>query len=493
MLKHFNPTLLYKAYFGNPYGILPPILLALLLTLVSWIVLIYGVREIGILGMMIGAGAALTLLSVITHPLIPFALYFPCLFFNDLTWPGIPISPNQILGILFFVSWIAYFIRRRTIAISPSVSFFMFVATVLFAISAITGEDTERGIQHCRAVVTYFLMALGLAASMRSEKSIRALAWIITITTAAAALQGVYQAIEKGIFMNFTGKWSDAVRVSGTAKNSIVYGWNLLYAFPFAFFLYTRHNSKLFKSLAIGLGIFTAIVALLTFNRQTFLLLAIVVLSTTLLFRYKNKKRTLMMVLVAAGIAVIAMFPMVISRLSTLGNIDRDPSYLERRDQILVAMEMFKEKPIIGIGLGSYPAVWKNHLPKDYSTYNMQYDYKTERYPDFGYVQLLAETGVVGLMLAIALMLMVLRRAIRVRRMADARDNIMAFNLASMIIALAIFWITSNFVQDTFLYVRMWFVLGLTALITPQNLFLGARSTTNAVPLPRKQQELAHD
>ncbi len=472
MLKQQTPSLTLQNYMRYLSPIPNALFLALLGTFISWLAFLCGVRELGILGIIICAGASFVFLSIITHPLVPFSLYFSCLFFTDTNIYGFPISLNQVLGILFFISWFSYFVRGKTIAISGKCCAILILATIWFAISAITGEDAERGMLHFRALITYLFMAICLASSLTSERSIRALAWIITITTAAAALQGIYQAIDKNIFENFTGKWSDAVRVSGMAKNSIVYGWNLLYAFPFAFFLYTQHKRRFYRNLALGLGLVTTLVALLTFNRQTFLLIAILIPATTMIFSYPNKKQIFGYVLVAIGFAIVLIFPMIFARLTTIENIKRDASYLERRDQFIVAVEMFKEKPVTGIGLGAYPAVWKNHLPKDYSTYNMQYDYKSERYPDFGYLQLLAETGIVGLLLALVFMAMIVTVSWRIRRLAGHYNDIFAFNFASLVFILGLFWIVSNGLQDTFLYVRVWILLALTLLLTPHNFML---------------------
>lgn len=454
-----------------------PILVALGATLATLGGILFGVRELGVLALMGSGGAAVAILSIISHPLVPFALYFPCLFFSDTMLPGIPVSPNKLVGILFLVSWAVYFIRGKAISLSPLFCTILVLFSSYFAYSAITGESEERGVLHFKAVFINLSIALTLASSLRTEKAVRALAWIVTISSAMAALHGVYEAFDKAIFANFSGKWSDAVRVSGTAKNSIVFGWNMLYAFPFSFFLFTRHANKFLKWGALALGLLSLLVALLTFNRQTFVLIGIMVLCTTRLSRYPNRKRILSIVIILGGAALAALLPMVVARFLTMENIRRDASYLERRDQLIVAMEMFNERPVTGIGLGSYPAVWKNHLPKDYSTYNMQYDYKSERYPDFGYVQLLAETGLIGFTLAVILILAVIFHAYRMRRLATDTKNDFAFNLSSMLLSLGIFWLFSNAMQDTVLYVRVWLLLGLTTLITPYNLGLTEAGT----------------
>lgn len=463
----------------HPYNIRSsfPLLIAFAMAFATMVSVMFGVREIGLLALMASAGGVVAFISLITHPLVPFSLYFTCLFFSETSIPGIPITPNQALGILFFIAWGVWFVRGKTIALSPGVCVFLSLCGMYFAFSAITGEDELRGFAHFKAVLIYLCMAFTLGSTLRTEKSIRALAWIITICTAGAALHGIYQAFDKAIFSSFSGKWSDAVRVSGAAKNSIVYGWNLLYAFPFAFFLYTRHRSGTLKWLALGLGLFSVVTALLTFNRQTFLLVGFMVFLSVTLFSYPNRKRLILFVSVAGAIAVAAVLPMIVARMNTMGNLKTDASYLERHDQVLVALEMYRSAPLTGIGLGSYPTAWKQYIPADYSTYNMQYDNKSERYPDFGYLQLLAETGIVGLALACVMIVCVITIGWRMRRLALRHGDEFAANLATIVLVLGLYWALTNLVQDTFLYVRTWMLLGLTAVLTPRNLALNKEST----------------
>ncbi|MCX7718187.1 MAG: O-antigen ligase family protein [Candidatus Sumerlaeaceae bacterium] len=424
------------------------------------------IRELGPSGLLLSAGAVTVLAAGLVHPLVPFCLYFGALFFADTRLPGLPLSANQVLALLFFASWAVYWARGKTVRLESRIIPFLIVFALFFAISAITGESTERGLLHFRYVVIYFFMALALASTLSSERAVLAFAWIVVIMTFLAAMVGVYEAIEKNALQAYTGgRWTDAARIKGTAKNAIVYGWNLLYCFPFAFLLFSELRTRSRRYLALALGVAVLGVAILTFNRQTFALIGLMVVLCTLLFRYRDRRALLAIVGVAAVIAAIVAAPLVIQRLMTFGSLRRDSSFIERRDQFIVGMEMFRTKPIWGIGLGSYPARWRAYVPRNYSTFNMQYQGAFDRYPDAGFVQLLSETGIVGTALTLTLMGWIIRRAWRTRRMADGLDDRFAFNLASMVLALGVFWVASNIIQDTFLYVRVWLLIGLAVLL----------------------------
>lgn len=422
---------------------------------------------------MLGVGAVTALVfSLMVHPLIPFSLYFAALFFAETGIPGLGVSANQVLAILFFLSFLSYWARGNTLALQSRMLPFLGVLAVYFSVSALTGENFERGVLHFRYVLIYFVMAVFLAYIMRTENAVHGVAWIVTLLTFAAAVAGLVEALQKDIMGAFTGKWTNALRVKGFARNSIVFGWNMLFAFPFAFFLFSEARSRLARFIALGCGLFILFVAVLTFNRQTFIGIAVLVAGSAIFYAYENRKLFLSVVAVGGIIGAFTIFPMVFARLFTVKGIGRDVSFLERRDQFLLGVEMWKANPIFGVGLGSYPAVWKQYVPADYSTYFVQYDEASRlRYPDFGYLALLAETGVVGLVLFVALLGVVLRRAWALRREAEQGNDAFAFNFCSMIIMLSIFLALTSAIQDTFLYVRVWIMLGLALLLDRRILF----------------------
>lgn len=429
------------------------------------------IRQEGMLAVQGLLGGAAALACLVVHPLVPFTFYFGALFFAEATLPGVPVSANQLFGILFLCSFASFAARGRAMLVRNPAIMLLTIIAIYFAINAITGEHAERGMLHFRYVVIYYVLALTVASSLSSERSIRALAWIIVGTTVAAATHGLYQTIEKDILGAFAGRWSAGNRVQGAAKNSVVFGWNLVYAFPVAFFLFSQGKTVLSRVLALLLGMFILFVATFTFNRQTYVVMAVVVGACALLFTYRNRA-FLMTLLTGLGIAAaLTVLPLMIIRLMTVTTLGRDPSFLEHRDSFLVAREMFYQHPWFGVGLGSFPGIWRNYLPADYTTYYYQYlEGATLRFPDFGYMQLLSETGLVGLGLVLSLYTWLAIRSWQYRKAAVAAADTFASNYASLILVLLGFAMLTTLIQDTFLYPRVWLIFGLALLIDPRNL-----------------------
>jgi O-antigen ligase len=406
------------------------------------------------------------------HPLVPLSLYFCTLFFDEAIIPGVPVSANQLLAPLFFFSFASYWFRGRTLKLQSSLLPVLLVVAVYFAVSAISGESFERGVLHCRYVIVYLLLAYCLARSLSTEGAISGVCWLVTGITLIAAGAGLYEAINKNILSAFSGKWTDAVRVKGYARNSIVFGWNMVFAFPFSFYHFSQSKNQSSRITALGAGLIILLVAVLTFNRQTFVAIAVLMVCAAIFFQYENRRLLLVILSAAAAVCAVSILPLIVARLFTVHELRHDISFLERRDQFLLGVEMFRRHPLTGVGLGSYPAIWRNYIPTDFSTYFVQYqEGKLPRYPDFGYLALLAETGIIGFILYVSLLLATLFRAWELRAEALVRQDKFAVNLCALLLVLVIFMGISSAIQDTFLYVRQWMFFGMALLLDQRILF----------------------
>lgn len=427
-----------------------------------------------VLGQEMGVAAALGLIGAfvfsLLHPLVPFALYFSVLFFKDTTFGGaLPISLNQVLAPLFFLSTFLYYLRGKTMPVRFSLLPLLSVVCLYFLIRAVTGEDFENGLLYGRYVIIYLILSVCVAILMSTERTILTLAWIIVGLTTVAAMHGYYEAYEKNLFGGFTGSWGIKHRVAGTAPNPIVFAWNLLYAFPFAFLLFAESASRYTRILALLLGTAILGAATMTFNRQTYVLMLVMIAMSSFLYVYRNRKLLLTLLATFGGLLSFTVMPVIVRRLFTVTRLTNDFSFLERRDSYLIGMEMISSSPIFGIGFGSYPKVWHKYIPADYSTYFAQYrGAQNDKFMDMNYLYLLSETGIVGVALFITLLIIIFRKAWRYRKMAKVAGDHFAQNLASTVLVITAFIGLTSMIQDTFLYTRIWVFYGIAMLLDPR-------------------------
>lgn len=161
--------------------------------------------------------------------------------------------------------------------------------------------------------------------------------------------------------------------------------------------------------------------------------------------------------------------PVLVRRFLSVGNLSRDYSFLERSDSFHIGMQMFRENPVFGVGLGSFPAIWKEYIPADYPTFFAQYSYPSRlRFPDFGYMAIMVETGLIGLGLYLIFHFLILVRAWNYRRMAIAAGDNLAANISATVLCLMVFIGVTSVIQDTFLYPRVWIVYALALLLHPK-------------------------
>ncbi|MCX7962980.1 MAG: O-antigen ligase family protein [Candidatus Sumerlaea chitinivorans] len=438
-------------------------------------------RYVGMLGIVALAGVAVVALISALHPFVPFAVYFGLLFFADTRLPGLPMSLNQIIGPLFLLSATAYWARGQMMRLQSKVLPWLLLMSAYFLINAVTGESMENGFIQGRYVVIYCLYAVALAAAMKSERAILAYAWIITTLSFVAALAGIVEAIQKGTFFALAGKITDAVRVRGAASTAVVYGWNLLFAFPFAFFLFAEVRSRLWRGIALLMACTILFVALLSLSRTIIALAFIQTIVCARVFRYPNRRRVLAVLGVLVIVAAALVMPVAIKRFVGVADYRRDYSLMERRDNAIISREVFKAHPIFGVGLGSYSVVWRNYIPSDYRTFFAQYiEASRPRYTDQGYMQILCEGGIVGFGLFAALVVVIFRQAFRIRRRARECDDSFAWNLAALVIAGLNHLLLSTLTDDTFLYVRVWLLYAVALLLDER--LLWPRTDTEAVP-----------
>jgi len=433
----------------------------------------------------LAALAGAVVFSVI-HPLAIFPLYFAVLFFNDTTFEGaLPISPNQVLAPLFLLSTGMLYLRGKTL--SPLFRFLvpLVIMVLYFSVRGVTGENLENGLLYTRYLVIYLVMAVCIAMLMVKESTILKFVWIIVLITTGFAIHGLVEAFQKNLLTSAIYNWGGAFRVKGTAANSIVFAWNMIYAFPFAFLLFSESHSRFTRTLALVCGLLILGVAILTFNRQSYVQMAVVVTLCVALFTYRNRKVLLTMLIGFGGLAGIAVLPLILQRFLTVASLSKDYSFLERRDSFLIGMEMIKSSPIVGIGFGSYSKVWGKYIPSDYSTYFAQYrGAMNVKFMDLGYMSVFAETGIIGLLMFVGIMLLVVYRAWQFRKSALAVGDHFSQNFSSALIAVAAFIGMTSMLQDTFLFTRVWIFFGLAMLLDERVLPISAPVFSAGAELP---------
>jgi O-antigen ligase len=395
-------------------------------------------------------------------PFVGFFLYFPTTFFLlGIPLPGLPFSLNQVIGVLFVLSWLNWFFRGRVQFPRGWLVFWMTVLFIYFIINALAAEDFKEGVNHLRYLAIYFFIALALASILQRKKNYHTIFVIIMLFTMASAFLGAFELTTgMDILTKSESKWMGRIRINGAAPNSIVYAYQLLFAFPFGYYLFCESKSFGGRFLALGCSIFLTIIALFTFNRQTILLVSLTYILAAVLFKNRYSKIFLFLVITLGLLLSPVIINQIWKRLQTISSLGRDRSLALRIDGIKVGREIIRRHPLMGIGLGAYSKVWSKYIPMG-KTRTIHYYKSEKRYPDMGYNQLLCEGGLIGFFLGVSFYFLLLFYLLRARKAALISGQRDVTNIFNALLMWHIIFLLSSAIQDTFLYVSTWIMFGI--------------------------------
>jgi len=299
------------------------------------------------------------------------------------------------------------------------------------------------------------------------------------VVTGLCALQ-LYQFVTGNydqIFMGLASVRMDQVvtgaastpRLGGPINAPNLWGQVLVAVIPFAIYRLIDEKNRLLKLvslLSIGLMLF---VIFNTYSRGAYLALAVVLFFLILELRVSP-------VLAASGAVVILLGLLVLpssytERFLTLtdltpgtqNGIYQDTSFRGRSSEMLTGLAMFERHPLLGVGAGNYPILYQEYAQLiGIETRAEQRDAHSL------YVQIIAETGIIGIVIFIALMvslLSALGQASKTVKMDPALSSWQSWLSASRLSIIA-YLTTSLFLHGA--YLRFFWILVALAITAVQ-------------------------
>lgn len=277
-------------------------------------------------------------------------------------------------------------------------------------------------------VVFYFLMSQ----LFRRKQFIQRFYWLYIVGMAFAIGYTLYQQYLYGLFDHKVANWAP----KPFFNDHTAYGAALAFYFPFlAGMLFNHKYSPLQKGFTIGFLIIFTLAIVFSYTRATWLSLAgaagvLVLLLLKLRLRYITIAGAIIITLLALNWKDLMLqlehntqdsSGEFAGHVQSMTNITTDASNLERINRWKSAWRMFKEKPVLGWGPGAYMF--------QYAPFQMSYE-KTIISTNFGnrgnahseYLGPLAESGVLGPISFLAIVMVVTSLALRLYRTATNRE-----------------------------------------------------------------------
>jgi putative inorganic carbon (HCO3(-)) transporter len=309
--------------------------------------------------------------------------------------------------------------------------------------------------------------------ALRHSQTWKQTTWLMMITTTLLCLLSVYQLITSNfgqtffrlasIQMDRALAASSTPRVGGpiNAPNlwaQVLVAISILVVFRI---LHEKHAFRKFVAVLM-LGIILYIV-LNTYSRGAYLALALDAFLILFLF----KKRFNPIILLSGAIILILLIPFLpqtyrdrftsLFVVTTDNGIYQDTSLRGRSSEMLTGLAMFAEHPLLGVGAGNYKPNYQRYAQL------IGIEFRAEaRDPHSLYVQLLAETGILGTIAFLGMMFFLfdaLNKACqaieRSPRLADWLPWISAFRLAILSYLLTSIFLHNAYIRYLWILVAM--------------------------------------
>ncbi len=372
--------------------------------------------------------------------------------------------------VLFVIGVASYLLHRREVVHIPSAipRFILLTGAygmVLLA-SSFTAAEPSRSFALTGIYVRDVVLAAIVVLAVRYVRTFRAIVWGLLLAGLVVASLSVYQYLTGSFSSDFFGLSSVAVhevlgsveevRSSGPVGDPNFYAQILVFLVPLALDRAVHERGRL--RLVAGASAAVLVTALVfTFSRGGFI--ALVVIVAAILVHKRPQPSQLLVALLLVGLLFAIAPRSYLDRVLSVGDLvaqeedeQIDESFQGRTSEAIVGLQMFRDRPLLGVGAGNYAGLYQEYAldvgvdPR-----------RSEREPHSLFIGIAAETGVVGLVAMGTVLVVTLRGIGRTARrwrelghgneaeMAWAfRLGLVAFLVAALFLHLAFartFWI----------------------------------------------------
>jgi O-antigen ligase len=299
-----------------------------------------------------------------------------------------------------------------------------------------------------------FVILLVVVYSLNSRASWKQVIWFIILSTTFLATLGAYQVITGNYDQTF---WQLAVvtpdvtqmRLSGSVGDPNFHGQILAAVLPLAIYRILDDKNPFLRIFAAGAAFLLVFAILNTYSRGAFLAM---VVTLTLIAIERRIRFSLVILILVTTVVMMQFLPEgYTQRLETLSiftsdeaTVHSEGSFRGRTSEMLSARAMFSDHPLLGVGTGNYEANYQEYAGR------LGLEQRTEnRQAHSLYLEIAAETGILGILTFVGLFVALLIGFSRARRKVQRLDKDSDWPTWIMSLQMAI---TSYLVSSIFLH-----------------------------------------
>jgi putative inorganic carbon (hco3(-)) transporter len=395
---------------------------------------------------------------------------------------GLPTGHAMVFALLLAVPVVlALVVGRGPLVVTPALALMVVWLVVLVASSIAAGADAGDG--GPSAIATFLteglLLYLLVVNAVRSPEMMRAVIWGLLIAGGAMGAISVWQEATHAYGQTLLGfaqvndqafKVGDTLsgkllrpRLSGPLGEQNRYGQVLLVLVPLAISRMRAERRVALRSLAAALAGLILAGMVLSFSRGAAVALAVIAIGMVICGFVRL--RHLLVTALALAVLVMAVVPEYGLRVRSLGAADTataqdsqaDAAIRGRATENLAALATFRDHPFLGAGPGGFFA---RYSQEQANKLDLRYLGKNRRAHNM-YLEIAADTGIVGLVAFLAIVVATLAQLRRVALLWDAlgREDLVVLAQAFALSLLA-YLVSAAFLQLS--YQRyFWFLLAL--------------------------------
>jgi O-antigen ligase len=348
---------------------------------------------------------------------------------------------------------------------------YFLVVTVSYAVAS----DKNRALQEILDLAKDIVIIYCIIFALREPKLWKQTTWLIILVTAILCTLSVYQIVTNNYDQTFFHLSSISIskvfgesstpRIAGPINDPNLWGQILAAVSTMLIFRIIHEKRRLTKFAGILMLGIILYVLLNTYSRGAYLVLAIDVV--LILFVFEKRFNPLVAL---AGLSILILLIPVLpanyrARFDTLffftseNGIYQDSSFRGRTSEMLTGLAMFASHPVFGVGTANYPTNYQHYAQL------IGIEFRTEaRDPHSLYVQLLAETGILGALTFLGMVFFIFRaigKACRAVELSPQLHDWLPW-LNGIRLAILSYLLTSIFLHDA--YIRYFWILIAMAL-----------------------------
>jgi putative inorganic carbon (hco3(-)) transporter len=437
-------------------------------------------NNIGLYGLMGLMGIAVVM-AIIIKPSLGANILVIAIFTNIsdlLTKQGYPGIIKPLVAVVA-VALVVRYLYAGQIPIGHSktakVEYFLLAYFMVVIASFLVASDKTRAMSDITDLGKDMVIIYCILFALRQSQTWKQTMWLIMITTTVLCLLSLYQLVtnnyEQTFFRLASIQMDRALATSSTPRvggpiNAPNLWAQVLIAVSILIVFRLFHEKQMIKKFAaiLMLGILLYI-TLNTYSRGAYLVLAIDAVLILFMFR----KRFNPIILVAGAAMIILALPFLPAtyrdRFTSLfvvtaeNGVYQDTSLRGRSSEMLTGLAMFAEHPLLGVGVANYNVNYQRYAQQ------IGLEFRAEaRDPHSLYIQLLAETGILGTITFLGMFYFLFDALNKARRAIEASPHLVEWLpwMSALQLAILSYLLTSIFLHNA--YIRYLWILVAMAL-----------------------------